>query len=76
MPTVVEVDGVRIVIYPNDHPPPHIHAWKDGRQVKIEIETGRVMEGGLDRRSMRKVQRWTALNGDLLMMAWKATRTG
>ncbi len=25
MPTVLRLDGLRVVIYPNDHPPPHVH---------------------------------------------------
>jgi Domain of unknown function (DUF4160) len=25
MPTVFRVDGLRFVIYPNDHPPAHVH---------------------------------------------------
>ncbi len=25
MPTVLRVDGLRVTIYPNDHPPPHVH---------------------------------------------------
>ncbi|WP_368039789.1 DUF4160 domain-containing protein [Sphingomonas bacterium] len=70
------VDGVRIVIYPDDHAPPHFHAWKDGREAKFAIETGELIGGALDRRSLRKVQQWSALNGDLLMMVWEATRTG
>ena len=76
MPTVVFVDGIRIVIYPDDHAPPHFHAWKDGRDAKFEIETGRLISGAMDRGSIRKVQRWTALNGDLLMKVWAATRIG
>ena len=25
MPKVMRVAGLRVVIYPNDHPPPHVH---------------------------------------------------
>ncbi len=25
MPTVLRIDGLRVTIYPNDHPPPHVH---------------------------------------------------
>ena len=25
MPTIVRLDGLRVVIYPNDHPPEHVH---------------------------------------------------
>jgi hypothetical protein len=25
MPTVLRIDGLRVTIYPNAHPPPHVH---------------------------------------------------
>ena len=25
MPTVLRIDVLRVTVYPNDHPPPHIH---------------------------------------------------
>ncbi len=25
MPTILRIGGLRVVIYPNDHPPPHVH---------------------------------------------------
>jgi len=25
MPTVLRINGLRVVIYPNDHQPPHVH---------------------------------------------------
>ncbi len=30
MPTVLRVKNARVVIYPNDHPPPHVHAVGPG----------------------------------------------
>jgi len=30
MPTVLRIDGWRIVIYPNDHRPPHVHVLAAG----------------------------------------------
>lgn len=26
-------------MYPADHDPPHVHVWKGGRQVKIDLES-------------------------------------
>lgn len=37
MPTIVRQDGFRIVIFPNDHIPPHVHVFKGGAEVKIEL---------------------------------------
>lgn len=28
MPTVLQLGNIRVVIYTNDHPPPHVHAVK------------------------------------------------
>ncbi len=25
MPTILRIDGLRVTIYPNDHPPSHVH---------------------------------------------------
>jgi hypothetical protein len=27
LPTVLRIDGLRVVIYPNDHRPPHVHVF-------------------------------------------------
>lgn len=38
--------GISVHVWPNDHPPPHVHILKksesDGRSVKISLETGEV----------------------------------
>jgi hypothetical protein len=38
MPTVLREDGFVVKMYFNDHPPPHIHAFKGGGEIKINIE--------------------------------------
>jgi hypothetical protein len=30
VPTVLTIRNIRVVIYTNDHPPPHVHALKPG----------------------------------------------
>ena len=38
MPTVLTVRNIRVVIYPNDHPPPHVHAVRrDGARAKFDL---------------------------------------
>lgn len=38
MPVVTRVRGVRVVIYPNDHPPPHVHAIRrDGAWARLAL---------------------------------------
>ncbi len=71
MPTLAIIDGIRILMYLNDHDPPHFHVRFGELRARIEISSGRMMSGRLDRRSLRKVQAWTELNRDLLSEAWK-----
>jgi hypothetical protein len=33
MPTVLRFDGLRVVIYPHDHRPAHVHVWGDGGEA-------------------------------------------
>ena len=33
----IRVDGVRLVVYPNDHPPPHVHALGAGWEIKVTL---------------------------------------
>jgi hypothetical protein len=37
MPTLVRKDGFRVVIYPHDHLPPHVHVLKQSAEIRIEI---------------------------------------
>lgn len=38
MPTVLRINNIRIAIYPNDHPPPHVHAvGPDGALAKFNL---------------------------------------
>ena len=33
MPTALQIDGLRVVIYPNDHRPPHVHVLGAGTEA-------------------------------------------
>lgn len=40
MATVHRENGFEFRIWPNDHAPPHVHAWKAGGMAKIELVDG------------------------------------
>lgn len=40
MSTVLRVDGFQVMIFFNDHPPPHVHVRKGGGVVLIQLESG------------------------------------
>lgn len=37
MPTVLRVDGLRVVIYPNDHRPAHVHVMGGGSEAVFNL---------------------------------------
>jgi len=37
MPTVLRLDGLRVVIYPNDHRPAHVHVIGAGYEVVLQL---------------------------------------
>lgn len=37
MPTVDRIDGLRVVIYPNDHRPAHVHVIGDGCEAAFNL---------------------------------------
>ncbi|MGH8144424.1 MAG: DUF4160 domain-containing protein [Steroidobacteraceae bacterium] len=37
MPTVLRMDGLRIVIWPNDHAPPHVHVFSAEAEAMIAL---------------------------------------
>jgi hypothetical protein len=40
VPKLKQFPGCRIVIYPRDHRPPHVHVeFRDGNRCTVEIET-------------------------------------
>ena len=74
MPTIIILDGIRIEIYTDDHPPPHFHVRAGRMRAKFDIATGELLRGSLDKRSLRKVRQWMELNGDSLMQVWISSR--
>ena len=71
MPTLVIIDGISILMYLNDHDPPHVHVRQRETEARIEIGTGQLISGQLARRALRKVQAWIELNRDSLFEAWQ-----
>ena len=74
MPTLAIIDGISILMWPNDHPPPHFHVRFAGRTGKFDIATGTMIKGTLDRKTVKKVQAWTFANQAMLSLAWSNSR--
>ena len=71
MPTIAVVFGVRIMIYPKDHLPPHLHAKFGEHEAMISIVTGDVLEGALPRAKLSAVQEWLARRREQVAYVWR-----
>jgi hypothetical protein len=76
MPTLAIVEGVKIQIYAQEHPPPHFHAVFAERRVQVEIGSLRVMNGGLPRRKLALVLSWAGSRQEALLGAWEKIASG
>lgn len=58
MPEISRFFGIRILMFYNDHMPPHFHAEYGGESVSLEIESLAVIEGRIQRRALGMVGEW------------------
>ena len=73
MPTIIKQDGFRIVIWPNDHLPPHIHVFKGDAEVKIELVEPRIfnVEGKISNKDLAKALSLVIEHQVELLKKWK-----
>ncbi len=70
MPTFYIIDGVKIVLYFDDHNPPHFHAIIAEYDALIRIETLEILEGDLPKSKQKKVLEWANKHKDDLQEIW------
>jgi hypothetical protein len=76
MPTILRFRGLRVVIYVNDHHPPHVHVIGPGTEARIALgdvgERPSVMTNeGLSRREVVEALMEIDRNRDLLLQRWR-----
>ncbi|MBP7630974.1 MAG: DUF4160 domain-containing protein [Acidimicrobiales bacterium] len=70
MPRICSFYGIVIVMYFDDHPPPHFHARYGEHEAQVAIATGDVLHGSLPRSASRLVKEWTELRRAELLDDW------
>ena len=72
MPTVLRIGGLRVVVYPNDHPPAHVHVIGPGWAVVVDLIGQTVREAiGCNESDARRALRLTIEHRDALIEAWR-----
>lgn len=54
---VDKIDGLEVIIYTNDHDPPHFHVKTKGKKIdaKFLIETGKYISGEIDAKNLKRI---------------------
>ncbi len=78
MPTIAIVEGILILLYFNDHAPPHFHAQGPDFRARVRIEDGTILdsEGNLSSRHRRRLLERTLPQRADLLENWVIVRTG
>lgn len=72
MPVVLRFGRFKVVIYPKDHAPAHVHVLADGAEAKFDIKTGKcVAVYGFSSRTVSQLSKIVLENTDLMMEAWR-----
>lgn len=74
MPTIAIFYGIVIWMYWRDHGPPHLHAFYQGYEALIAIESGEVIGGRLRTGALRLLRDWVARRRAPLMENWQRAR--
>ena len=64
------LDGVKIYIYPDEHPPSHIHAVSADFVALVGIDPPQILQGSLPLAVERRVLEWVHIHRDELLEAW------
>ncbi|MEO7207762.1 MAG: DUF4160 domain-containing protein [Steroidobacteraceae bacterium] len=76
MPTILRLGNLRVLIYLNDHPPPHVHIIGAGAEAKIALgaegeRPSLITNKGLSRREVKKALAEIDGNRALLLQRWR-----
>lgn len=74
MVTILRTAGLRVVIFVDDHEPPHVHVFGDG-ETKVELGNGPeaikvIFSIGTKANERRRVEQIVRDHHALLMMRW------
>lgn len=74
MPEISRFFGIIIMIYYNDHPPPHFHVRYGQQKAIVDIRTLAILEGKLSSRVFGLVSEWAIAHQAELLANWELAR--
>ena len=67
MPIISFFDGIKVLLFSNDHLPPHFHVYFAEYKAMIEIESLDIIRGNLPPKQYNKAVDWAKLNQENLL---------
>jgi hypothetical protein len=74
MPTLVNLGGLKIQMFPSDHNPPHVHVVRGDTEVLLALADMRVLAGAIRSRDLTLARAWMRLNSERLENEWRRLR--
>jgi len=76
VPTILNINGFRFIIWPADHEPPHVHVFKGEGEAKINIGNDDeapclITIYGLTKQEVRQAWGMVAEHQGALLTAWR-----
>ncbi len=73
MPTLIIIEGIKIMMFDRDHEPPHVHIVTADAAAIWDIRYARqiAVRGRLTRRETRMSAEWIETNHDELLALWR-----
>jgi hypothetical protein len=73
---VKRINGMKIEIYSNEHPPPHFHVVTTNHRVSFSLDNCLLLDGSLPSKQVKKIEYWFhQLNAKkALVDIWNKTR--
>lgn len=75
MPALKDFGSFRIMMFIDDHNPPHVHVVTPDREAKIALRDGRVLAGDVPAKTLRRARAWIADNRATLLGKWQSLTT-
>ncbi|HOJ71903.1 MAG TPA: DUF4160 domain-containing protein [Syntrophorhabdaceae bacterium] len=74
MPEISRFFGIVIIMYYDDHNPPHFHARYGNYSIVIRIEDFAILEGYLPPRALGLVIEWADIHKNELLKNWQLSK--
>jgi hypothetical protein len=71
---VDRLNGLKIHVFPNEHPPPHFHVKSPNMDASFSIESCEILNGIINSRDYKAISFWHKHSKPILIKLWDESR--